>query len=351
MNSSLIRAATLALVLLATAGATGCRTQTQRAPTPALATTHVDAPDELPAWFEEPYGEDRLHKTEMWLNEQDPSAHGFWQVEAELELAVARLDAVQQDVKTDRNKSQDATLASRARNARTTLEKLARDEGIDDAQQKRAGDALARADKLLAQLGGSRPALGVPVIARAKWGAMPARPALMIKNTGGWTKITVHHSAEAEPAPLDGSLESSAAALRQIQRSHLKGKTPPWGDIGYHFLIDPEGRVFQGRDLAWQGAHAKGDNNVQNIGICVLGNFDEEKPTAAALESLRNLLDDLRRTYHIARSEVHKHAEFRNTDCPGKNLRPWVDEYRGASARPASPKPKTPAATASAKKK
>jgi hypothetical protein len=93
-------------------------------------------------------------------------------------------------------------------------------------------------------------------------------------------------------------------------------------------MIDPEGRVFQGRDLVWQGAHAKGDNNIQNIGICVLGNFDEEQPTPAALESLRKLLDNLRHTYHIPRSEVHKHADFRNTDCPGKNLRPWVDAYK-----------------------
>jgi N-acetyl-anhydromuramyl-L-alanine amidase AmpD len=150
----------------------------------------------------------------------------------------------------------------------------------------------------------------------------------MIRNTGGWKRITVHHSAEAEPAPLDGSAESSAAALRLIQRSHLKSKMPPWGDIGYHFVIDPAGRVFQGRDMAWQGAHAKGDNNVQNIGICLLGNFDEEHPSAAELASLRQLLDGLRKTYHIPRSEVHKHSEFRNTDCPGKFLKPWVDEYQ-----------------------
>jgi len=164
----------------------------------------------------------------------------------------------------------------------------------------------------------------------------------MIKNSGGWKRITVHHSAEAEPAPLDGSAESSAAALRLIQRSHLKGKTPPWGDIGYHYLIDPEGRVFQGRDLVWQGAHAKGDNNVQNIGICLLGNFDDEHPTEAALESLRKLLDELRRTYKIARSEVHKHAEFRNTDCPGKFLRPWVDAYRQGASERVSATAKTP---------
>ena len=328
MNFSLSRASTLFLVLLATAASSGCRTQTERAPTPAMELTHREAPEALPAWVEEPFGEERNHKMEMWLGEQDPAKRGFWQVEAELELALGRLDSVQREVKSDRNTAQDPLFASRVRNARAVLEKVAREETADEAQRKRAQDALGRADTLLAQLGQPRNAIGVPVIARSKWGAAPARPALMIKNTGGWKKITVHHSAEADPTPLDGSAESSAAALRQIQRSHLKGKSPPWGDIGYHFLIDPQGRVFQGRDLAWQGAHARGDNNVQNIGICLLGNFDEEHPSTEALESLRKLLDSLRKTYRISRGEVHKHAEFRNTDCPGKFLKPWVDEYR-----------------------
>ncbi|MBK7642004.1 MAG: N-acetylmuramoyl-L-alanine amidase [Planctomycetes bacterium] len=244
---------------------------------------------------------------------------------------MGRLQEVQQEVRRGGASSQSALQASRVRNARTALEKIAHEDSADESQQKRAQDSLASADTLLAQLGQSRKTTGVPVIARAQWGAAPARAALMIKNSGGWKKITVHHSAEADPTPLDGSAASSAAALRQIQRSHLKGKTPPWGDIGYHYLIDPEGRVFQGRDLAWQGAHAKGDNNIQNIGICLLGNFDEEKPTQAALDSLRKLLDDLRRTYRIPRSEVHKHADFRSTDCPGKFLKPWVEAYRKGS--------------------
>jgi hypothetical protein len=333
MNLSLLRATTLVLGLLAIVGAAGCRAQSARAPTPPLATTMHDAPEALPSWVEEPEGAERTHKIEMWLGEQDPARRDYWQVQAELELAIGKLESVQHEVKNDRNPTQDALFASRTRNARTALEKLAHDEAANASQQQRAQDALSHADRLLAQLGQPRTSIGVPLIARAKWGAMPARPALMIKNTGGWKRITVHHSAEADPTPLDGSAESSAAALRQIQRSHLKGKSPPWGDIGYHFLIDPQGRVFQGRDLAWQGAHARGDNNVQNIGICLLGNFDEEHPTKDALESLRKLLDTLRKTYHIPRGEVHKHAEFRNTDCPGKYLKPWVDEYRKGADR------------------
>ena len=332
MNSSLLRAAAWTLALSAACLSSACRTQAPRPEPPSSATVQHDLPEALPHWVELPYGPERLHQIELWLVEQDPTRHGYWQTEAGLQLAVGRLDEARRAVALDKGQLKDAALAMRVRNARGTLEAISKDASADEGQQKRAADALGRADKLLADLGQSKLLLGVPVIARSIWGAMPAKPALMIKNSGGWKKITVHHSAEAEPAPLDGSAESSAAALRQIQRSHLKSKMPPWGDIGYHFLIDPEGRVFQGRDLAWQGAHAKGDNNIQNIGVCLLGNFDEEKPSSAALESLRRLLDNLRRTYNIPRSEVHKHADFRSTDCPGKFLRPWVEAYqRGGS--------------------
>ena len=123
-----------------------------------------------------------------------------------------------------------------------------------------------------------------------------------------------------------------------MQKSHMESKSPRWGDIGYHFLIDPAGHVFQGRDLVWQGAHAEGDNNIQNIGICLIGNFDEEQPSKAALESLRKLLDSLRKTYSIAKSAVLGHQDLKSTRCPGRHLEPWVRSYAGAEDQ-ASRKP------------
>jgi hypothetical protein len=158
---------------------------------------------------------------------------------------------------------------------------------------------------------------------------MSAHAGRMDKNQGGWRRITVHHSAEVHPPDLDGTQASSAAAVRSIQKAHIDGKETGWGDIGYHFLVDPYGRVFQGRDLAWQGAHAKGNNNVQNIGVCLLGNFEEERPTQAALAALEKLLDDLRQQHGIARSRVLVHGDLKKTECPGRHLLPWVRQYAG----------------------
>ena len=102
----------------------------------------------------------------------------------------------------------------------------------------------------------------------------------------------------------------------------------PWGDIGYHYLIDPDGRVYEGRRLKWQGAHATGSNNIDNIGVCMIGNFAIERPTAAALNALDALLVDLRGKYGIPRSELHGHQHFTNTECPGVHLSAWLSRYK-----------------------
>ena len=116
--------------------------------------------------------------------------------------------------------------------------------------------------------------------------------------------------------------------LRKMQAFHMHDPDHLWGDLGYHFLIDPSGRVLEGRELTWQGAHARGKNNERNIGICVMGDFSRERPTAAALETLEELLDLLRARYSIPRNQVFGHRDFVVTECPGARLDPWVEAYR-----------------------
>ena len=129
-------------------------------------------------------------------------------------------------------------------------------------------------------------------------------------------RLTIHHSAMYF---RDTRPKACAAQIQMIQRDHMGNRG--YGDIGYHFLIDPAGRVWQGRDLRWQGAHASGANNQQNIGICVLGNFlrgrGGQGPTPAQLASMRGLVQQLMRTYGFGPAEIHCHSDFKATECPG----------------------------------
>ena len=172
---------------------------------------------------------------------------------------------------------------------------------------------------------------------RREWGALPFNPAKLDVVGGRWEKITVHHSDEVGALVFNGTLSQSAQAVRSIQRQHLRGNS--WGDIGYHYLIDARGRIFEGRPLNWQGAHA-GDRskNRRNLGICLLGNFNKHTPSANARKALRGLLEDLRTAHHIPRTKVYVHSEFTSTECPGRHLTDWVKSYRGGGSLSHAPR-------------
>lgn len=311
-----------------------------------------------PPWIADPLSWSKLDAIEDWLASQPSTPRGFWVLEGELQLQSGRIDLARREAEPPKaagSAGSDARGAREARlkTAKAALERLLAEGALSAGQQKRARDAAARADQMLARAG--QPVEGGPValIPRRAWGAMPARADRMDKNVGGWRRITIHHSAEREPPDLDGTQSASAAAVRSIQKAHVDGRETGWGDIGYHFVVDPYGRVFQGRELAWQGAHAKGAANVQNIGICLIGNFENEKPTRQALAALQELLDQLRRQHSIPRDEVLAHCDLKRTSCPGKHLEPFVRGYANgpdAAAKPAAksakPAPAKPVAQA-----
>lgn len=149
--------------------------------------------------------------------------------------------------------------------------------------------------------------------------------------SGKPNRITVHHSN------MPGDTDSDTkGVLRKIDREHHKaiGRNGEAGAcIGYHFLIAPNGTVYEGRPLKYQGAHAGGSNNVQNIGVCLLGNFEDRPVPAAQKAQLIKVLDRFRETYGIKRANVFGHKDFNppdnhHTDCPGHYLQPIVIGYR-----------------------
>lgn len=134
-------------------------------------------------------------------------------------------------------------------------------------------------------------------------------------------RITVHHSGDAEDATGD-----PADHLRQFERAH---KAKGWACIGYHFVIARDGTVFEARPLKFQGAHATGDNNIGNIGVCLMGNFDNRPIPAAQRKALEDTIARLRKRYGIARTQLYGHRDFKTTDCPGRYAMDWLETYKG----------------------
>ncbi len=141
----------------------------------------------------------------------------------------------------------------------------------------------------------------------------------------GVTRITIHHEGSAKPNN-DSTPAQVAATLRRIQSQH--GKRMGAGDIGYHFIIDRTGTIWQGRDWRYQGAHTSGAN-AHNVGVMLLGNFEIQQPTGAQLSSMRSLVLSLARMYNLdVRKDVYAHNDFGNTQCPGKHLKQHVTAFK-----------------------
>ncbi|HEX5009403.1 MAG TPA: peptidoglycan recognition family protein [Planctomycetota bacterium] len=157
---------------------------------------------------------------------------------------------------------------------------------------------------------------------RAEWSAAPVRanvdPMLPV------THVTVHHTAMDSTTTWPKAV---ASEIREIQAAHQeKG----WADIGYHFLIDAGGGIWEGRPLRWQGAHEGAGLNRGAVGVCLLGNFDDQPVPLAQQAALSQLLDALCRQYALTANDIRTHREVRPdpTNCPGRALQAVVDRYR-----------------------
>ena len=129
--------------------------------------------------------------------------------------------------------------------------------------------------------------------------------------------ITVHH--DGMTVFTDTSLSAARGRLELIRTVHRRDNG--WGDIGYHYAIDPGGRIHACRPVLWQGAHVK-NCNPGNIGIVVLGNFSQQRPSGVQLAALKTHLTQLRTAYKIPRSRTRGHKDWpsASTACPGRYL-------------------------------
>lgn len=93
-----------------------------------------------------------------------------------------------------------------------------------------------------------------------------------------------------------------------------------WAGIGYHYFISKNGVIYQGRQEQKVGAHAKGYNH-NSIGICLEGNYIQEKINNTTKESLIKLCVDIKIRY--PKIKILRHLDINQTSCPGEIG--WVD--------------------------
>jgi hypothetical protein len=165
-------------------------------------------------------------------------------------------------------------------------------------------------------------------MARTRW--TNAQPKWRLsKPMNGVQLITLHHDA-IDSRGLT-SERDSIDRLNSIRNSHLQ-RGSEWLDIGYHYIVDPSGRVWQGRPISIEGAHVAKTND-HNLGIMCMGNFDQHSPTRAQIEALDAFVASQMKLYRVPLSRVYTHQELKSTACPGRNLQRYLVASRGRGGR------------------
>lgn len=131
----------------------------------------------------------------------------------------------------------------------------------------------------------------LPIVTRDQWGAELEPPDIDDSSRLRWdpyyyhvNRIIIHHTVT--PNEPDNPEEY----VRTVYLFH--SITKDWGDVGYNFLIDHNGTIYEGKlgGDGVKGYHAGATANRGSIGIALLGDFSDQMPTQAAQNSLIKLM-------------------------------------------------------------
>ncbi len=201
-----------------------------------------------------------------------------------------------------------------------------------------------------------------PIIARRSW-ALGVSPPRVAPEYGSVRMAFVHHTEN----PNGYAAGEVPAMLRAIYAFHTY--TNGWNDIGYNFVVDLYGRIFEARaggiTEAVTGAHAGGYNYI-STGVSVLGTFSSVPISAAARHALQSLLawklplhgvpaqgkvavrvnpagaqfSKYRADARVVLPHIAGHRDGDSTECPGDvlygelpSIRPVVGRMAGPIAR------------------
>jgi hypothetical protein len=121
--------------------------------------------------------------------------------------------------------------------------------------------------------------------------------------------LVVHHSA----IPPDKGPEV-------IARYHVEKQG--WPGIGYHYFIDPQGKIYQTNPLEVISYHAR-TYNSSGVGICLAGDFTNSTPPMAQISALGHLCAFLLEKLGLDKSAIVGHQELVPTICPGGKWKEW----------------------------
>ncbi|MEU6576160.1 peptidoglycan recognition protein [Streptomyces sp. NPDC046805] len=190
------------------------------------------------------------------------------------------------------------------------------------------------------------------IVTRSGWGADESLRERGFVYTKKVKAAFVHHTDSGN----NYSCSQAPSVIRSIYRYHVKSMG--WRDIGYNFLVDKCGSIYEGRaggvTKAVRGAHTLGFNS-NSMGVAVIGSFNSTKPSSSAVKAIAKLTawklglfgaDPRGKTYltsgggnlypkgkNVRLNVISGHRDGYATDCPGERLYSKLGSARSTAAR------------------
>jgi hypothetical protein len=135
------------------------------------------------------------------------------------------------------------------------------------------------------------------------------------------THVTLHHTGSAQPLrPTDNPVQ----ILRNLQSWGASDRN--WWDVPYHYLIDLDGNVYQGRDWRYMGETNTGYNPAGHFLISVMGNYELQEPTTAQIQAITEMMAWAVRAFDVPLDRIGGHYHYATTSCPGEYFRRMIED-------------------------
>jgi hypothetical protein len=135
------------------------------------------------------------------------------------------------------------------------------------------------------------------------------------------THVTLHHTGSSEPLRPD---DDPAEKLRGLQSWGARDRN--WWDVPYHYLIDLEGRVYEGRDWHFMGETNTTYDPSGHFLISVIGNYGKQEATPAQLDAIADLMAWAIAEFDLPLDRIGGHYDYAGTNCPGTHLRKYLED-------------------------
>jgi hypothetical protein len=135
------------------------------------------------------------------------------------------------------------------------------------------------------------------------------------------TSITLHHEGSAKPLlPGDDPVQQ----LRNLQAWGERDRN--WWDVPYHYLIDLDGNIYEGRDWHYMGETNTTYDPSGHFLISIIGNYNLQEPTQKQLNAIADLMAWAVKEFDVPVDSIKGHYQYAETGCPGKNLRKYLED-------------------------